>query len=601
MYGLIMNTSTLVLLFALCSALETVNVSSSGSFAPALMTALGTGGAIISLAPGTGPYTLPADFMIIPNVEIDLLLNSNQLIVASPLLVKGTFVVEGPGTLTSVATPPQMLFMVSIEPGVYSGVMTLRGRVTYTGVKTVGIVLAGGSLTITDCSFNNNVSPIVAIGSLNSMLTITKSTFIGNSGPAGLVAINNPSAEPVAMGQFTIRECTFSSNSAVQGGTLNLIPITVPPSINTMKLTVGKSTFTDMFVYPIIAWYMNLEVTECTFNSEAVGVNANFTGFPVVVRDSVFNGGGVGVLGAISGPMTVTGCRFLNGNIGILAQGSGSSSLTVSNCYLSGLKNSLPLPVASGITGFGVSLVDISHTTLEDMKGDIASLMLIQAGTSFLRNVTVQRVTTPMNGIMSLIASYSNVSLCTFRNISSKDPIAMQYGSQLVINSSLVENIDAGSGSVISGEFNEFSTFHSTYRNVNCTNQVFKIHTLLSPVSFGWNDFYNINASSLIFDELQGGSFENCNFYLTESSTEMTLYIISGKPVTMRNCYLTGSIKLLVDGESTEGVIPFYNITLRNVKTDGLLSSLQFTIDIADSIFENVMVINSQRYLINLA
>jgi hypothetical protein len=479
--------------------------------------------------------------------------------------------------------------------------MIMRGKVTYSGVKTVGIVLAGGSLTVTDCSFSNNVSTIVAIGSLNSMLTITKATFIGNSGPAGVVAINNPSAEPVAMGQFTIEECTFSSNAATEGGTLNLIPLTAPASTNTMKFTLRKSTFTDMFVYSVMVWYMTLEVTECTFNTEAIGVNANYTSFPVVVRDSKFNGGGVGILGAITGPMTVTGCQFMNGNIGILAQGSGSSSLIVSNCYFSGLKNSLPLPVASGITGYGTLLVDISHTLLEDMKGDIASIMIIQASASYLHNVTIQRVYTPMNGIMSLIASITNITQSTFRNVTSRDPIALQYGSQLVINTSLIENIEAGASSLISGEFNEFSTFHSTYRNLNSTNQVFKIHTLLSPVSFGWNNFYNINASSIIFDELQGGSFESCNFYFTESSSEMTLYIISGKPVTMRNCYLTGSIKLLVDGESTEGVIPFENITLRNVKTDGLLSSLQFTINIGNSVFENVWVANSQRYLINLA
>lgn len=598
-----MNISAVVLLLALCSALNSVNVSSAqdGSFTTALMTALGTGGAAISLTTGTGPYTLPAAFMIIPNVEIHLILNNNQLIVASPLLVNGTFVVEGPGTLTCPATPPPMLFMVSLSPGVYSGVMEMRGKVTYASVKTVGVVLAGGSLTITDCNFNNNVSPIVAIASLNSMLTITKSTFNGNSGPAGIVAFNNPEAEPVAMGQFNIQECTFSSNSAVQGGTINLIPLTAPASTNTMKLTLRKSTFTDMFAYPVMAWYMAMEVTECTFNTEAVGVNANFTSFPVVVEDCTFNGGGVGVLGAISGPISVIGCKFFNGNIGVLAQGSGASSLTVSKCYLSGLRNSLPLPVASGITGYGVTTVDISDTTLEDMKGDIASIMLIQAGVAHLRNVTVQRVSTAMNGIMSLIASNVNLTECTFRNISSKDPIALQYGSQLIINTSLVENIDAWSGSVVSGEFNEFSTFHSTYRNINCTNQVFKIHTLLSPVSFGWDNFINVNASSLIFDELQGGSFESCNFLFTETSSEMTLYIISGKPVTMRNCYLTGSIKLLVDGESTEGVIPFTNITLRNVKTDGLLSSLQFTIEITDSVFENVAVLNSQRYLINLA
>lgn len=593
-----MNISTAVLLFTLSSALNTVIISSAAdeSFATALTSALSTGGATLSLKADTGPYALPAAFIILPNVEIGLSLNNNQLIVASSLLVNGTFVVEGPGTLTSTASPPP--FLCRVSP---SGVMIMRGKVTYSGVTTVGIVVAGGGLTITDVSFNNNLSPIVVIGSLNSILTITKSTFTGSKGPVGVVAINNPSPELVAMGLFTIEECIFSANTALQGGTINLIPLTAPASTNTMQFTLRKSTFMDKLVNSVMAWYMTIEVTECTFNTEAVGIDANYTSFPVVVRDSKFNGGGIGILVRSSGPMTVTGCQFMNGNIGILAQGNGFSTLTVSSCYFSRLKNSLPLSAASGITGYGVSTVDISNTLLEDMKGDIASIMLTQATVSHLHNVTVQRVSTPMNGIMSLIASITSLTKCTFRNITSKTPIALQHASQLVINSSLVENIDAGAGNLISGEFSEFSTFHTTYRNLTCTNQVFKVHSRLFPLSFGWNDFNNVTADSLIIYEKQGSNFENCNFYLTESSREMTLFIISGKPVTMRNCYLTGSIKLLVDGESVEGIILFENITLRNVKTDGLLSTLQLTTNITRSVFENVVIANSWRHQITLA
>jgi hypothetical protein len=193
------------------------------------------------------------------------------------------------------------------------------------------------------------------------------------------------------------------------------------------------------------------------------------------------------------------------------------------------------------------------------------------------------------------------VTHSTFQNINSLNPISLSYSAQLVISSSLVQNIDAHEGSVVSGEFNEFSSFYTVYRNLTCQEQVFKIHTLLSAVGFQGIEFHDLMASSVLLDELQGAYFLDCLFNLTTRSAGMTLYIISGKPVTMQNCYITGSLKLLVDGESTEGVIPFTNLTLSDVKADGLLSSLQFSIQITNCLFQNVYVANAQRYLVNLA
>ena len=597
-----MNTLTVSLLIVLASGLSTINVSSKtdGSFETALNTAQNSAGAIINLATGTGPYTLPGSFAVPNTAEITLTLNSNTVVVTAQVGVSGKLTVQGPGAVSTTSTPPASLFLLDYPSNPTSCILTVTNKVTFSNLKTTVFTVSLSTLSITDCDFKGSISPIILLSSLNSMLSLSQSRISSNSGPYGVIIIKNTEAESQATGQFNILDCTFSSNTATTGSTLNFVPVTAAPASNTMLFNLQRSTFADMFAYSVIVTGMRMVVNECSFTTEALAVNADGMSFPVTVSNSRFIGGGVGILGGISGAMTVENCHFTDGQIGILAQGSGASSLTVRGCYLSGLNNQLSYPVASGITGYGVASVFLENTLLEDMKGAIAALMMIQ-GSSIFKNVTVQRVYTHMNGILSLVASYTNITESTFRNVSSLDPIALQYGSQLIINTSLVENVDAQAGSIISGEFNEFSTFHSTYRNLNCTYQVFKIHTLLSPVSFGWIDFYNINATSLIFDELQGGSFESCNFYFTETSSEMTLYIISGKPVTMYNCFLTGSIKLLVDGESTEGEIPFINVTLRNVRTDGLLSSLQFTITILNSVFENVVVLNAQRYLINLA
>ncbi|MGN0736549.1 right-handed parallel beta-helix repeat-containing protein [Treponema porcinum] len=147
---------------------------------------------------------------------------------------------------------------------------------TITDCKTTtsgaGIYVAGGSVTLTDCTFSGNTAQTGAgIYLNNGTLTISSTTMESNTatGAAGALYINN--------GTATLTECTVSSNNAQNGGGIYLNDGALTISSTTMENNTATATGEDNGGGAIYS-KKTITFTDCTFsgNSATSGKAINF-------------------------------------------------------------------------------------------------------------------------------------------------------------------------------------------------------------------------------------------------------------------------------------------------------------------------------------
>lgn len=222
----------------------------------------------------------------------------------------------------------------------YSGVLTLRHLTVTGGYNSFGAgVWNGGVLSVTNCTFSENIAPSTGGGIYNystGTLNVTSSTFSHNQSQNGAGISND--------GMLNVINSTFSENEADLGGGI-----------------AGGSIF----------YGGTLQVTDSTFSgntaSDDGGGLALFSGTGTVA-DSAFwdnsseRGGGISNL---FGDLTVTGSTF-SGNSGFSAGGGISnpygSVMNVSNSTFSA--NSAPN--GGGLSNYG--RMTVTNATFSENK-----------------------------------------------------------------------------------------------------------------------------------------------------------------------------------------------------------------------------------------
>ena len=253
------------------------------------------------------------------------------------------------------------------------GVLTLRNLTITAGYEEYSFA-AGienqGMLTVIDCTFSGNQTIGDWGGALDNYggtLTVTGSTFLGNTAVSG-AAISNS-------GTMTVIGSTFSSNQAYLGG---------GAISNGGTMTVTGSTFSSNGAQQAggaIENYGTLEVTDSTLEGNGYGVLVgggiyNDYDATLSVRDSTFSGNHAGLLGggiANFGRVSVTDSTFSDNSVN--GEGGGilnySGTLDVTNSTFSGNSS---WSGGGGISSGGYyrsgSTVNVTNSTFSENNAD---------------------------------------------------------------------------------------------------------------------------------------------------------------------------------------------------------------------------------------
>lgn len=277
-----------------------------------------------------------------------LTLALGQLTVAKNLTLSG----PGAGSLTiSGNNASRVLWINSGVTAALSGVTIAHGKIT--GVPEARQYGAGihneGTLTVTNCTFSDNIIRYVAFGgaiSNSGTLTVDNSTFSGNIVEAygGIVGPGGAIFNDVAA-TLTVNDSSFSANIADSGGAIE----------NRGTLNVSRSHFADnrAFMYGGAIdnksqATANVETSTFSANSayEKGGGIFNWSSGTLTVSDSTFAGNTSTAVGAYyyggggignSGSATVQNSTFTDN--GAAERGGGiynGGGLTLTHCTFSG-------------------------------------------------------------------------------------------------------------------------------------------------------------------------------------------------------------------------------------------------------------------------
>jgi len=241
--------------------------------------------------------------------------------------------------------------------------------------------LTGGTLTVSGCTFNQNIGNEASGGAIGNdgIALLSDSTFTGNTGQSGGALWNT--------GSLDVQNCTFQSNSAKGGGAA---------SISAGAASFESCTFlTDTSVIFLggggaflVSGTAQLSVTRCRLLGSIAGSNGGggflVNGGNVEITDSLISGCGSGTSGAgirvNGGAVFVRGCTVAQNSVTGVAGGgaglvvNGTGSATVSNSIVWG-------NTAIGITGQAAqiavaptALLTLSSSCLEGLDGALGGI-----------------------------------------------------------------------------------------------------------------------------------------------------------------------------------------------------------------------------------
>lgn len=602
-FTIIMKLQLLFLLLCVRSFLLYVNKHSSfpspdgseaqpySSLESAFAAASTLGEAQVVLSPGSDLYATGQISSVA--VPIVLRLNGNEIVVDREIQVTGEFAIEGPGQISGIA---------GFTIGGSQGSLEVRQKAIFTKMISTAVTLAGGNLAIDDCEVTSNTGYFTLITNLSSHLKVTNSRFSSNS--ATLFSMQ--SCDSISyLHTYIFQNCLFRDN----GSYYNSQPIVInfsPGESSLLLARVEGCTFVNNKLTTIAVAWMGFAIADSSFSEEVASISLSNIPSTVQMRNCRFSQMISAVQIASSGDSLVSGCIFTHCTIALVVRSC--LSVLLSNSQFTYNYNNLDDPLlsmgAAGFSALQVEQVTISGCLFAYNNATMSpSIIIVQATRgATIDDVTVANTTSAQMGVMALLASNTHITNSLFTNITSVDAITAYYGSQVRLDYSTVFNINGLTGSFYGSNFSEFSSAHTTYRNITCELQLIRAHVLFNPIILDYDVFDDIVASYILSNEFQGGRFLGCSFNLPRvESSNMILTTVCGQGVHFYDTTVTGYFNILLDAESTEGVIYINNLTVWNARASGLFSSLQFSITMGNSSFHNFEVKNATLNQIALA
>lgn len=189
-------------------------------------------------------------------------------------VITGHVSVAGRATIARSAAAGTAAFRIfDVGPGgsLTLNSVTLRNGLADDGVNGGGAILSHGSLTVTKSTFSGNSSPAAtgtSGGAINSAgpLTVSLSTFTGNTAQEGGAIFNQSTT-----GAATVTDSTFAANTATifGGGAL----VTAQGTTNLTRDTFSRNNATGNPGGGAIDNDAILNVTDSTFTGNAAGTN----------------------------------------------------------------------------------------------------------------------------------------------------------------------------------------------------------------------------------------------------------------------------------------------------------------------------------------
>ena len=304
------------------AALAAVIPCSAASLVSAITGANTSGGGILTLAGGC-TYTLTATN------------NSADGGTGLPV-VKTNITIQGNGaTITRSGSVAFHLLDVASAGRLTLSSLTLTNGLANDGVNGGGAIDSHGALTVTNSTFSGNSSPAASGtsgGAINSSgtLTVTNSTFTGNTAQEGGAIFNQKTATITnstfsgntatifgggallnAAGTETVTGDTFTGNSGPGGGAID----------NDTTLNISDSTFTGNTAGGNggggVQNFGTTTITQSTFsaNGSPFGANIyNYTGFSLTISSSIVAGGVTGSNCGGQAPITDHGYNIDTGS-----------------------------------------------------------------------------------------------------------------------------------------------------------------------------------------------------------------------------------------------------------------------------------------------
>lgn len=563
------------------------------SLQSAFAAALTQGGGQVSLAPGSDTYSTES-ISSVP-VPITLFLNGNEITVDTGIGVTGGFVLEGPGKVRGTAG-------FTINGPV--GSVEVREKVTITKMISTAFTLSGGIFTVNDCDVTSNTGYFTLISSQNSYLSVSNSRFSSNS--ASLFQLQS-SDQPSDFRVFTFKNCDFRDNGSFFSSQPIVINFASSTGSGLLQAKVTGCTFVNNYPTTIAVARMTVVLENSKFSEEGSSITLSNMLGSVQINNCQFSQTVAAIqIADSSSESTISGCSFTSCSISVVVRSS--SHIQVTNSEFTHNNNNLNDPLmaqaAAGFTALQVDSVRVENSVFAyNSAANSPSIMIVQAGKVVdIIGITVANTTSQQMGAMVLLASNTQITNSLFSNITSVDVITAFYGSQVRLDYSTVVNINALTGSFYGSNFSEFSSAYTTYRNVTCGLQLIRAHVLFSPVALNYDVFEDVVASYILANEFQGGVFRGCTFNLSRpESSDMIITTVTGQPVNFYDNVVTGYFGLLLDAESTEGSIVVNNLTVRNARSSGLFSSLQYSITLGNSSFDHFEIRNATLNQIALA
>jgi fibronectin-binding autotransporter adhesin len=325
-----------------------------------------------------GPQAVTFDPSVFGKTAQTIVLTDGQLTLTDPAAVT----ITGPGaSLLSVSGNNASRVMEIDGVSVAISGLTVTGGKSVSGDNGGGLLIDGGTLTLTNVTVSGNTSDDEGGGLYNSKgsLTLTNCTISGNAASTGAGLYNN-------QGTLTLTDCTISDNTftlntpggavsgTIRGGGLKSLAGTLTMTACTISgnsARSGAGLFTS---------FTTTNLTGCVISGNSA---AAYNGYPANP-----NGGGMYIAG---GTVSLYGCT-ISGNSAVNGNGGGvynnNCTLTLTNTTVTG--NSAATK-GGGLYNFNAGTLTLVNATVtgnsaSDGSGVYNSAKNQQEGTLSLTN-----------------------------------------------------------------------------------------------------------------------------------------------------------------------------------------------------------------------
>lgn len=417
----------------------------------------------INLASGTYAFTDVADPLDGGNALPSVLSDTNNVV--------NTLTINGNGTtlLRSAAagTPFFRFFRENLSAPLnapptltINGVTFTNGRIdAATSLLGGAIYLAGGNLTLADCTFNSNQAPNGGAIGADQVTTsprpldINRCTFTQNSATGGTGNGAGGAIYSISSSVLRIADSTFTGNtSTAEGGAVRVQTSSTTTTISGSSFTTNIANGGNGGGAVFIQGTTVVSATNISNNTSAVGGGGLFVQGTLTLTDSTISnnlangvtssGGGVFVQGDFTmGNTTVHGNRASSG--GGVAYTLGGNIATVTNSTVTDNRVFSALASGGGVRVQGSNFqmgntivannifeVTVSSGTGPDIAGTVASLgyNLVGngSGATFTGVTTGNQVGTP--------AAPINPQLGALQNNGGKTPTRLPLAGSPIIN-----------------------------------------------------------------------------------------------------------------------------------------------------------------------